>query len=264
MPLRRLSTDAAKPADRPGGGFDPSTWGGQARSLARNDADAAGLLAAAIIVAADVLGLWAALRLDWLHPRAILSGDSLLLVAIQVGIIALTWVIVYARALRVDTMQVRRTTWQREITLGHDLDGDGIIGQPVGHVVRIRNRNGQEDTFTLPDLDPPPGLRPLRGFPSAPPVTPNDVVWILSQADAGGLGYRYWLKRQLPSGARIDRELWTGILDGLLSWQFAVANQTSDGRRVVALRTDVDSETMIHAVRRGAAAAPAGAAEQQE
>lgn len=257
MPVKRMSTDTTK-AERPtAAGFDPSTWGGQARSLARNDADAAALLAGGILAASDILVIWAALHFGWVRARDVFSGDGLLLLAVEISAVLLIWTITYARSLRNDTTQVRQTTWRRELDLNEDLDGDGIVGfpEPIGHVVTIRRGDGQPAAaFSLPDLDPPSSLRPLRGFPADPPVTPNDVIWILSQASATGLGFRDWDKRQMPSGVRIDRELWTGILDGLLAWQFATASQTSNGRRIVGLRTDVDAETMINAVRQGAAA----------
>lgn len=200
---------------------------------------------------------------------AALLGISLLVLSILVaietrqpliillGLAILVGCAIYAVSVWSDVQHVRRQLWAFEQQTGRDIDGDGIVGPPehVGHVVTIRSNNGADHReFTLPDLDPPRSLRPLVRFPQQPPVTANDVIFFLQRAEGEGLSFRSWDKVSLPSGARIDRDLWRGILDGLLDWQFAVASQTADSRRIVALRADIDTDTMIHAVQQGIAA----------
>lgn len=246
--------NAATPSTPPA--FDPATFPNQARHLASNDAHAVRLLASAAFLVLDSILLVAAIRGDWFDRRGI-AGDILTLLAVQVLLVLLAWAVTYAVALRRDTRQVRHATWLRETETGRDIDGDGIIGPPtpVGHVVRINGSGSQPQEFTLPDLEPDRVRRPLIGFPSDPPVTANDVIWVLSEAEAAGLTFRPWDKRRLPSGALIDRFLWGGILDGLVAWEFARSRNTVDNRRIVTLRTDVDIETMINAVRSAVAAA---------
>ncbi len=184
----------------------------------------------------------AAIALD--QPAVILLG-----LAIAGGCAIYAWSIIEG------IRDVRRTLWHHETDSGRDIDGDGHIGpppSPVGRILRIGGQQQQE--VIMPDLDPPPDRRPLAGFPADPPVTPNDVVFVISNAAADGLSFRTWSKRRLPSGAEITsgpsgRDLWTGILDGLLAWQFATASTTTDGRRTVTLRSDVDLETMLQAIK---------------
>lgn len=234
-------------ADKPAGtGFDPSTWGGQARLLAKNDAEARALFWAILLAAADVVIVWAALRFGWAQTRDVLSGDGLMVLVVQAGAVALLWVVTYTRALRDDTEQVRQTTWQRELAEGRDIDGDSHVGPPpsVGHVLPIGSGPRKQEVI-LPDLDPPKRLEALPGFPTDPVVTPNDVVFILTNSVGDGLAFATWTGRRLPSGAEIQRDTWTAILDGLLAWQFATASSTANGRRIVALRSDIDVEDMI-------------------
>lgn len=178
---------------------------------------------------------------------------------VAVGAFIAVGAAIYGHSLRQDVVAVRRqlwtdaqrqyALWQRELAQGADLDNDGHIGQPaitVGRILPI----GKSDSVTLPDLHPIPQAVALNGFPTDPPIAPNDVVYILTHAAAGdGLTFNSWLKRRLPSGAEIDRDLWTGILDGMIQWNMATTSETADGRRVVKLRTDVDIEVMIQYIR---------------
>lgn len=195
---------------------------------------------AAILGLAAIAGsVYIATELD--APAVVLLG-----LAVAIGCVIYAWTIVG------DTENVRRELWQRENADGQDIDGDGHIGQPPVVVGRIIPIGHSDRTVTLPDLAPPPQRIALAGFPTDPPVSPNDVVFILTHAAAGdGLGFRQWDKRRLPGGAEISRDLWTGILDGLLAWQFAAARTTAAGSRVVNLRSDIDVETMIHTIRQG-------------
>lgn len=197
--------------------------------------------------AVAVLGLAAIAGSIYVASELDAAPVVLLGLAIAIGCAIYTWTVVG------DTENVRRQLWQREDAAGQDLDGDGHVGQPpVVTVGRILPIGHSDHTVTLPDLAPPPQRIALAGFPTDPPVAPNDVVYILTHATAGdGLGFRQWDKRRLPGGAEIRRDLWTGILDGLLAWQFATASTTADGRRVVNLRSDIDVETMIHTIRQG-------------
>lgn len=178
----------------------------------------------------------AAIALD--EPAIILLG-----LAIAGGCAIYAWSIVEGIA------DVRRTLWRREQATGDDLDGDGRIGPPptVGHILRIGGQ--QQQDVIMPDLDPPRRLAALAGFPTDPTVTPNDVVYILTSAASDGLVFSAWTGRRLPSGAEISRDTWTAILDGLLKWQFATASSTANGRRIVTMRSDIDIETMIQAIK---------------
>lgn len=248
--MKRLNTAAPSAPAREPGRFDPSTWAGQARNMAHNDADAITLLAAIVVSAALAVGAFATRRMAGWQRIDLL--DVLVLAGGVVLALACVWIATYAWALRRDTAAVRRATWAAELDSGDDIDGDGQVGppRPVGHVVRISGARPAE--VVLPDLDPPRELAPLVEFPATPPVTANDVIYILSEAARSGLTFRAWERRRLPSGAEIDRTLWVGIQDGLVSWTFAVAETDARGRRHVALRSDVGVETMIHAVRVGA------------
>lgn len=201
----------------------------------------------AALLGLSLLALAILIAIETRQPLVILPGVALL------GACAIYTVSVWK-----DVDNVRRQLWMLEARTGQDIDGDGHIGppaipEPVGHVVAVRSNGQAAREFTLPDLDPPREARPLIRFPQQPAVTANDVIWIIQRAETDGLSFRPWSKVRLPSGARIDRDLWRGILDGLIAWQFAIAGQTADGRRTVALRTDIDTDAMIHAIRQGAA-----------
>lgn len=205
-------------------------------------------LSLCLAIAAAVGGIAAALDQRQIWPLA-------------VGLVSAIAAVIYASSLRSGVVNVQRQlwtdaqrqwyTWQRELATGDDIDGDGHIGQPPSVVVgRILPVGKGDNSVTLPDLNPVPQAIALNGFPTDPPIAPNDVVYILTHAAAGdGLSFRSWDKRRLPSGAEIKRDLWAGILDGLLQWHMATASETTDGRRVVTLRSDVDIEVMIQYIR---------------
>lgn len=251
--MRKMNTTAQPAQAREPGRFDPSTWAGQARMLARNEADAAALISAIILAAVLALATLVMRHGAGLRWSQVLGPE--LLTGLAAGIVALAviWAATYARALQRDTQAVRTATWRLEEELGEDLDGDNQVGRPVGHVVRIGGRKPAE--VVLPDLDPPRELAPLVEFPPQPPVTANDVIYILGRATKEGLTFRSWDKHRLPSGAEIDRALWVGIQDGLLAWMFAVASTDARGRRRVELRGDIEVDVMVHAVRTGVGAA---------
>lgn len=209
-------------------------------SASRYDADyfawlraksvAAGILAAGILagggVAVDATGL-AALIIPFVAVAGVLA--------------------VYGVFLWLHVNSTVRDLWQREIKEGKDIDGDGKVGPPKGHVVEVQGKAA----FTLPDLHPetPPAPPPaLIHFP----CTANDVLYVLDRAPAEGLGFRAWEGQRLPSGVKLDRSTWGAVQDGMLRWQFATARQTRTGR-VVELRTDIDVEAMKDAVQKGAA-----------
>ena len=151
---------------------------------------------------------------------------------------------VYGWALLANLKAERRRFYAREVRDQRDYDGDGVVGEPAGHIVNIAGRE-----TILPDLDPPKMTKPappLVGFP----VCANDVLFVIDRASRDGCGFRAWKGERLPSGAVLSADLWRSIQDGLVKWQFATARETKAGR-VVELRTDVELEIMLDAVRKG-------------
>lgn len=180
--------------------------------------------------------------------------------AVLAGVVALVICAIYTVSVWQDVDNVRHALWSRETATGQDIDGDGVVGNPtrtVGHVMRI-GTGATQQVVTLPDLHPVPVRESLAGFPAAPAISPNDVVFILNNAAADGLTFRAWDKRRLPSGVVItrskDNDVWGGILDGLLAWNFAQATTTANGRRIVTLRSDVDVEQMIQQISKSVSA----------
>lgn len=251
MAIRQMRTATpAAPAAQPGK-FDPSTWAGQARALARNEADALALRIALALAALALALIGGATLLDARLPRD--PTGILVLAGACVACVAGAWMWTYARALARNTHHVRLATWQMELEQKIDLDGDGVLGpppslQPVGHVMRIGGPKPVD--VILPDLDPPREARPLAGFP----ICPNDVLFILNRAAVDGLTVRAWAGQRLPSGLLVDRTLWSAVVDGLVEWAFATATVDGAGRRRVELRTDVSVDLMADAVQKSLAA----------
>lgn len=246
--MRMLKQSAETAAAQPGK-FDPSTWAGQPRQTARNQATSTTLLWAVAVVA---LLLVAALAMRHVAGLAWSEIAADLAAALAVGVVWLlvVYVVSYARTLRNDNAAVRARTWLLEEQTGQDLDGDGQVGQPqeVGHVLRIGGKK-QKDVV-LPDLAPPRQVQVLTRFP----VSPNDVIYILTRANQDGLGFREWDGHRLPSGATVDRPLWTRIIDGMVDWEMAWAVTDAAGRRRVRLAEDATVDEMIAAVRQSVAA----------
>lgn len=244
--MRTIKTAANAPSRE--GKFDPSTWAQQARLLARNEAEAVALRGMLVLAALVMLGIVAVLALDAPLP----SDPAPLLAAVGLGlaVVIILWAWTYAHALARNTRHVREATWRLEEERGEDLDGDGQLGPPVGHVVRIGG--SKPSSVVLPDLHPPRGARPLARFP----VAPNDVVDVLRRADTAGLGFREWEGYKLPSGREIDRPLWGQIIDGMVAWEMVQAITDAAGRRRVRLDRSVTVDAMIDAVRRSVAGEP--------
>lgn len=181
------------------------------------------------------------------------GAETGLWVALIPGAIVAIGATIYAVSVIQDVENVRRQLWleiwAQERTTGEDIDGDGIVGPPVGHVVEI---GGGRGSVTLPNIDVM-DRRPLVHFPSETGhvVTPDDVLHILDRAVSIGLGFRNWERHKLPSGTIVDRTTWAGCQDGLIAWRFAQDRQTQRGR-VVELRGDLSVEDMKRAVRLGA------------
>lgn len=228
-------------------GFDPSTWGGQARMLARNDADAAALLLAAGLIVADMVTVVIALRSDLATWRDVFSGDGLLLFGLQASAVAAAWVLTYARSLRADTLQVRRQTWQQELADDEDHDGDGFVGDPTRGIT-VRHHDGQEEVIEV-DL-------PARSAPGAPVipawgVSLPDLVAILFEADLSrGLQERAWVpsKKQplvtafvLPSGQRVTQGMFRQVLAEMDSRGWAVK---SAGRWELAVEPEAVAKAL--------------------
>lgn len=151
---------------------------------------------------------------------------------------------VYGWQVIANTEAEKRRFYAREVRDGKDYDGDGVVGEPAGHIVNIAGRE-----TILPDLDPPKMTKPapaLVGFP----VSANDVLFVIDRASRYGCGFRAWKGERLPSGAVLSADLWRSIQDGLVKWQFATTRDTKAGR-VVELRTDVELDVMLDAVRKG-------------
>lgn len=179
-----------------------------------------------------------------------------------VGLLAMGLSLVFMRSVLVDVENVRRQlwidVWQKEVRTGTDIDGDGLVGPPVGHVVEIKTRSGTAQV-TLANLDVQ-YKRPLVHFPAAVgrAVTADDVLYILDRAGERkpsgggivGLSYRAWEGQRLPSGTVLDRETWAGCLSGLVRWSFAQERVLGQGR-VVELRKDIEVEDMKRAVKLG-------------
>lgn len=240
------NTDSKNIAPR----FDPSTWSNQARLLARNEAEARlliALLLAVFLLAAVGAFLHGVVALAWDAVLGILLPGA----AVSVIVVVFVAVATYSSALARNTERVRRATWGDEMAANRDMDGDGFIGPPpaIGHVVRINTPSPVE--VVLPDLEPHTDRRPLAEFP----VTPNDVIYILNHAGNDGLSFRRWNGRTLPSGFVIGRESWETTLTGMVAWGFVNEHYDAAGRRHVAMRADVDVETMIAAVQSSVRAA---------
>ena len=242
---------AAPSAPAKEGKFDPSTWAQQARLLAKNQAEAAALRVAMVLAGLVLLALGASLALDVRLPR-----DPTVIVAVAIGCVAMVagvWLWTYASALAANTRSVQAATWQEELARGEDLDGDGQVGQPAeaGHVVKIGGSRPQE--VVLPNLDTARAAPRLARFP----VPANDVVYVLTQANRLGLGFRQWEGQQLPtSRAVIDRPLWSAIIDGMVDWEMVEARTDAGGRRRVRLASDVTVDQMVAEIRKSVAAKP--------
>lgn len=228
MTKRTMRIEATKQEKPAGTGFDPSTWGGQARLLAHNDADAAAALTAAGLAVADAVIIGAALWLELASWRDVLAPGLLAVLGTQAAAVGLTWLVTYARALRSDTRQVRWTTWRQEQQAGEDLDGDGYVGDPT-RGIRVRVGDQVEEI----EVDLP--ARSAMGAPVIPAwgVSAPDLVAILFEADlVRGLQERAWVGKDvtpftLPSGGRVTQSMFRQVLGELAErgWAVKVASR---------------------------------------
>lgn len=248
--MRTMKQMAETTAAQPGK-FDPSTWAGQARQTAKNQATSTTMLwgvAVAVLLLLAALVMRHGVGLAWQEIVADLAA------ALAIGLLWLmaVYVISYARTLRNDNQAVRARTWLLEEQSGQDLDGDGQVGRPqeVGHVMRIGGTKPKN--VVLPDLAPPRQTQVLKMFP----VSPNDVIYILTRSAKEGLGFREWDGHLLPSRTPVDRPLWTKIIDGMVAWEMVDAATDAAGRRRVRLASDVTVDEMIAAVRQSVGAKP--------
>lgn len=217
MTKRTMRIETTK-QDKPAGtGFDPSTWGGQARVLARNEADATALLTAAGLAVADAAVIGAALWLELASWQDVLSTGLLAVLGTQAAAVGLAWLVTYARALRADTRQVRWTTWRQEQAAGEDLDGDGYVGDPTRQIRVTRGDQVEEIELDLP-------ARSAMGATVIPAwgVSVPDLVSILFEADRSrGLQEREWIPSKqrpeveaftLPSGQKLTVGMFRQVL----------------------------------------------------
>lgn len=210
-------------AERPR--FDPSTWGGQARNLARNDADGMALLVAAGLMVANAAAIGLSLWAGWAELRDLFGAASLLVLGCELLAVALAWILTYARALRSDTQRVRWQTWRQELATERDLDGDGFVGDPqASRTIRV-TRGDQVEEVTL-DM-------PARSQAGGPVlvdfgVTAPDLVSFLFEADLQrGLQERNWIGDGvqgyvLPSGQRVTQKMFRELVSGLAERGMAV------------------------------------------
>lgn len=223
MTKRTMRIETQKPAGEKPSGFDPSTWGGQARLLAKNDAEAVALLAAAGLVVADAVITGAALWLELASWRDVLSAGLVAVLGTQAAAVGLVWLVTYSRALRADTRQVRWTTWRQELAAGEDLDGDGWVGDPTRGIRITRGDQSEEIEVDLP-------ARSAMGAPVIPAwgVSAPDLVAILFEADlVRGLQERAWVGKEatpftLPSGGRVTQSVFRQVLGELAERGWAV------------------------------------------
>lgn len=216
----RMETQKAPSAGSGGGGFDPSTWGGQARILARNEADAMALLVLAGLIVASAAAIGLSLWAGWAELRDVLSGDGLLALLLMGALVAMVWVVTYAMALRADTDQVRAATWRQELAAGEDLDGDGWVGDPTRGLRVTRGDTTEEIELDLP-------ARSAMGAPVIPAwgVSLPDLMAVLFEADlVRGLQERAWVPSKdrpeveafvLPSGQKLTVGMFRQVLGEL-------------------------------------------------
>lgn len=206
--------------------FDPSTWANQPRLLAHNEGESAaieaGKYATAIVLGLALLGGIAWSEFD-VEPV-----DVLIFVAVSVVIGALVtlwhWSTTYSNALRADTDEARRATWQREIERGEDLDGDNVIGDPFASLT-VR-RQGKPDETIIYDLprDSDKTAPILAGWG----VSASDLVSFLFEAEQRrGLNERAWVEDKrnrhiLPSGREITQPIFRAVLASLAEHGMAV------------------------------------------
>ena len=178
---------------------------------------------------------------------AVLVHPAFLLVLVLASIPA-----VYGWALLANLKAERRRFYAAEVRDQRDYDGDGVVGEPAGHIVTVSRRGQEPVEYVLPDTKPPKGAPALAGFP----VTANDVLQILDGLRDGRQVAFPRSTLVLASGTRIaasdaGRETWRAVQDGFIAWEFAEAREGSNGREVW-LRPDVTVEQMKHLVRQGA------------
>ena len=222
MNIKRTTTPTVAQPSTPS--FDPSTWANQPRLLAANEAESAAIecatYAAGIVLAVALLGAvaWSELGAE---PVSVL-----VFVAVSVVVGALVtlwrWSTTYAEALRNDTDEARRATWQRELDTGQDVDGDGVIGNPFRNI-QVRRRDRTEDmAFSHPPSS-------LRGEPIMDGwgVSQSDLVAMLYEAEMSrGLQERAWVgdsvdKFTLPSGKQVTQTVFRNVLAALAEHDMA-------------------------------------------
>ena len=204
---------------------DRSTWANQPRLLASNDAESAAIEAgkyvAAIVLVLALLGAvaWDVAGVD--------PVDVLIFVAVAVVIGVLVtlwhWSTVYADALRRDTEEARRATWQHEMNAGEDLTGDGYIGNPFRDI-QVRRKTGNVEQ--VPFSHPPNSQRGepiMEGWG----VSKSDLVAILYEAELSrGLQERAWVgdgvdKFPLPSGKVVTQTIFRNVQAALAEHDMA-------------------------------------------
>lgn len=205
--------------------FDPSTWANQPRLLASNEAEAAAIEAGGWAIGAVLLVLVLAVLAVLLAGAPIVPAFGVVAVTVVIGALYTLWrwAVTYAEALRRDTDEARRATWQRELEDNADYDGDEIIGDPFG-TVKVRRRDGSIQEVTI---DKPPNSEKHAPIMQGWGISKPDLVAFLYEAEIGGRGLqeRAWVgdadKFVLPSGRTVTQPLFRDVLAALAEHDMA-------------------------------------------
>lgn len=251
MPKKAMTVGPA-PKEPPR--FDPATWVTQARNLARGDADSVTILVGVFLINGSILSMLIAHLIVGVPLDDILTTSLLAIIVAICIVLASTWTVIYAVRLYELNKKVQLATWQLELELGVDLDGDNELGPPsapsappsAGHPMTIGGAN--PTTVILPDVVQVQKAPKLQGFP----VSANDVIFILDHVKSHGLSVRSWERTILPSKVVVDRDLWVEIIKGMEAWKMVIVKTDKANKRWPMLNPDAKIEDMIASVRRAA------------
>jgi hypothetical protein len=219
--------------------FDPSTWANQPRLLASNEAEAAAIEAGGWAIGAVLVVLvLAVLAVVAGAPPAPALGAVAVTVVIGALFTLWRWATTYAAALRHDTDEARRATWQREMEDGVDYDGDEIIGDPFSEIKVRRNDGGVDHVIINKPRDSDKHAPVMQGWG----VSQADLVAFLYEAELAGRGLneRLWVEDKsnryiLPSGREVTQLLFRDVLAALAEHDMA---EKQAGRWVLVVSAD--------------------------
>lgn len=224
--------------------FDPSTWANQPRLLASNEAEAAAIEAGGWAIGAVLVVLvLAVLAVVAGAPPVPALGAVAVTVVIGVLLTLWHWATTYAAALRHDTDEARRSTWQREVDDGVDYDGDEIIGDPFS-TVKVKRHDGTVEEVII---DKPAHTERHAPIMQNWGISKPDLVAFLYEAEIGGRGLqeRAWVgdadKFVLPSGRAVTQLLFRDVLAALAEHDMA---EKRANRWVLVVRADDVAEAL--------------------